>query len=629
MRFPCRAAAHATLIPLLLSAVASAQEMRFGRFVRQLDELAAPSAVAFAPDGTLWVVDRGARQVLAFDADGNQVGAFGRRGFGESDLLSPAAIAIDDAGQLYIADAGAHRVLVFDAAGTPLRGWGRFGDAAGEFNAPAGIAVRDGRVYVADQRNDRVQVFSTAGEPDRSFGEHGLAVGQFIRVADVAVDPEGNVYTADADASRVQRFDPHGRCVAAYGEWGFQDGFFSEPSGVAWAGGLFFVADQRNQRVQVFRPDGAFMYKWGLHAIRPREGEGKLHYPSRVAISPAGDRAAVCEEFEGRVQIFALRTAEEAAAEFNPLAPGEGGAPHFGRRLDVSGALLCVTEPDNQAIRVFDMRRPRPIMIHKFGGLGDAPGRFLLPVDLCVDEAARRLLVIDEGARRIHVFAFEWSPEDEVRQLPNMTRFVKGIDFKAVTSASAGGEIDPTGAARAADGTMFVIDAHRNEIVVFDARFRVTHRFGGYGDADGRFLTTADIALADDGQTVVVLDSLRGTLQRFSRSGEFRGSVNVREAGALSNPAGFALRPDGGAYVSDAGLHEIRVYDAEGELLRRWGGEGLGGGEFFKPAGVVVDGQGHVIVADYGNHRAQEFDAEGKFIRAFGAMLYVRPTERP
>ena len=96
----------------------------------------------------------------------------------------------------------------------------------------------------------------------------------------------------------------------------------------------------------------------------------------------------------------------------------------------------------------------------------------------------------------------------------------------------------------------------------------------------------------------------------------------------LSVPAGMDVGPDGNLYVVSAGSHEIIVIDPAGNVVRRWGEEGSGDGQFLfhrTPAdpvdaigSVAVSQDGSVYVADMVNDRVQQFTSEGAFVRAFG-----------
>jgi outer membrane protein assembly factor BamB len=106
--------------------------------------------------------------------------------------------------------------------------------------------------------------------------------------------------------------------------------------------------------------------------------------------------------------------------------------------------------------------------------------------------------------------------------------------------------------------------------------------------------------------------------------------VSRHEAGdlGLDRPIGLAIGPSGDVYISDLSMR-ITQLTADGTVVRRWGGEGTGRGQFdFIPAAananvngsIGVGPDGKVYVSDSDNHRIQVFTADGKFIREFGSL---------
>jgi hypothetical protein len=79
-----------------------------------------------------------------------------------------------------------------------------------------------------------------------------------------------------------------------------------------------------------------------------------------------------------------------------------------------------------------------------------------------------------------------------------------------------------------------------------------------------------------------------------------------------------ALRmPDGRILVSDAGAHEVRLFNADGVFISATGRQGQGPGEFGEPAtmGLLGPGpSGHVLVTDSINGRINVLDGEGSYV---------------
>ncbi|MCS7056649.1 MAG: TIGR03663 family protein [Thermoflexales bacterium] len=183
-----------------------------------------PAGIAFAPDGTRFIVDRRANRVFQQDADGRIVRSFGGFGNQPGKFNDPWGIAVDEATNIYVADTFNHRIQKFDATGHFVTAWGRPGATSEpgfgtdtQFFGPRDIAFdRAGRLLVTDTGNKRVQVFDRDGNFITQFGGGGSAEGQFDEPVGIAVDAAGNIYVADTWNRRIQVFDPDYRFLRAW-----------------------------------------------------------------------------------------------------------------------------------------------------------------------------------------------------------------------------------------------------------------------------------------------------------------------------------------------------------------------------------------------------------------------------
>ncbi|RIK42280.1 MAG: hypothetical protein DCC58_11200 [Chloroflexi bacterium] len=99
--------------------------------------------------------------------------------------------------------------------------------------------------------------------------------------------------------------------------------------------------------------------------------------------------------------------------------------------------------------------------------------------------------------------------------------------------------------------------------------------------------------------------------------------------GQFSRPRGIAIAPDGRIYVVDARNVRVQIFDAAGQYLAQFGGEGFGAGQFARfpggggggPGGIAIGEDGRVYVADTWNHRIQAFSPEGAFLFAWGTFF--------
>lgn len=602
-------------------------------FLRQLDGFDDPRDVAIAADGAIWVLESTPARVRVVSSTGERRAAWGAFGHDPGQLALPLGLTLGANDAVYVADTGNHRVSEFTADGKHVRSFGGRGDGPGEFEAPAALAVSGDRIYVADAGNARVQVFALDGAPLAELGGFGFEPDRMVRPAALALAADGRLFVGDGALGRVQVFPPTGGTPQAWGEHGFVPGLLAQPSGLVVRGDDVFIADARNHRVQVFSPRGALRYQWGLHAITPRQGEGHLHYPDRLALSADGRLAVVCESYENRLQLFELRTDAPTKPTLPPLPLGESG--HYGPAIRISGKMMLLTEPDSSSVTFHDVSRETPILINQFGAFGRGPGQFIDVAAVAVNLTRREALVADGGNRRIQRLQLNYDPAGELKFLPEMTRFASAIDFASLTERAGTSRplrtIRPAALSLADDGHVWLLDAANARLLHFDADWNFLRSVGEHGAERGKLLSPTDFALSADGATLFVVDELRAKVLAFdSRSGELRTEWGSRgtERGQWLRPYGVACRPSGDVYVSDAGTSRVLHFGARGELRNEWGRVGLGPGELFLPQGLAFDVQDRLIVIDYRNHRGMIFSPTGEFVRAFGSRWFVEPTRK-
>ena len=81
-----------------------------------------------------------------------------------------------------------------------------------------------------------------------------------------------------------------------------------------------------------------------------------------------------------------------------------------------------------------------------------------------------------------------------------------------------------------------------------------------------------------------------------------------------------------------AGQDRVLEFNSKHELLRQFGTEGSGEGQFKGIGGIATDASGDLYVTDYGNNRVQEFSPTGTYPapvrldRALGAGQFYGPT---
>jgi DNA-binding beta-propeller fold protein YncE len=130
---------------------------------------AAPTNIAVASDGTIYVTDTWNNRVQVFDAEGKFLRSFGGQGVRPGEFIRPKGIAVDSEGHLYVADAEFNNFQILDSEGRPLLAVGSYGVGSGQFALIAGIFIDShNRIYVTDQLRGRVQIFEYL--PERNAG---------------------------------------------------------------------------------------------------------------------------------------------------------------------------------------------------------------------------------------------------------------------------------------------------------------------------------------------------------------------------------------------------------------------------------------------------------------------------
>lgn len=587
---------------------------RLGTCVLQIDGLLEPSGAAFASDGTLYVSESLGRRVSVIDDQGKTT-----RTIGNEVLLDPRDVALGSDGAVFVSDAGLDAVLLFSTQGKLLRTIGKRGSKSGELNGPEGIAVFGDLLAVADALNARVQLFKNSGEFVRAIGPFATSEPHFHRPSDVAFAADGAIFVADVFQQIVERFSSSGESQLVFGTPGPNPGQFAAPTGLAVSGTFLHVVDRDNSRVQIFHTDGTLADWYGIHALRPREGQGKLHYPLRVALDAKGLRAAVVEPVENRVQILG-----ELDLEVPELPPLPALPPsHFGGAVDADGPLFVLAEPSIPRILLFQMVDGEAIEITRFGSFGSGPGQINWPSDVAIDLARRRIFVADTGNARLSVFGFRFDPGEPHAFDPERARFIEQLDLARVPWAREGEAqiaIEPQGLWRDGEGGLCLADPRNRAVWRLDSELKSGERIAlppsCMEPIDGCAGARVDAANPASRREQYVVDRLGGSILSL-------GSGTAIATG-LSRPSAVLLGQGGELYASDEGANEVLLLGKERKSIAR--GPGLGSKNVWRPRGLTELSGGRVLLIDWANHRGMIFDPSGKFLRAFGSQLFIRPT---
>ncbi|MFZ2507031.1 MAG: hypothetical protein WAW79_00970 [Steroidobacteraceae bacterium] len=173
---------------------------------------------------------------------------------------------------------------------------------------------------------------------------------------------------------------------------------------------------------------------------------------------------------------------------------------------------------------------------------------------------------------------------------------------------------DPMGLFVSDDDLIYVADAGRKQILVFDS----TNQFvRTYGEA-GQFERPLDVAVFQD--RLYVLDFGKSAVLVVDReSGKTLktiGEMGVAD-GQFNRPTHVRVDRAGNLYVNDAFSFRIQKLDPEGNYIKSFGYQGDTLGGLARPKGIDLDRSGYLYVVDGAFENAQIFDPESTDLMLF------------
>ncbi|XP_075598845.1 tripartite motif-containing protein 3 isoform X1 [Balearica regulorum gibbericeps] len=172
----------------------------------------------------------------------------------------------------------------------------------------------------------------------------------------------------------------------------------------------------------------------------------------------------------------------------------------------------------------------------------------------------------------------------------------------------------PTGVTVDMNGDIIIADYDNRWVSIFSPEGKFKTKIGA-----GRLMGPKGVAVDRNGH-IIVVDNKACCVFIFQSNGKLvtkfgsRGTAERQFAGTLDGPHFVAVNNKNEIVVTDFHNHSVKVYNADGEFLFKFGSHGEGNGQFNAPTGVAVDANGNIIVADWGNSRIQVFDSSGSFL---------------
>ncbi len=247
----------------------------------------------------------------------------------------------------------------------------------------------------------------------------------------------------------------------------------------------------------------------------------------------------------------------------------------------------------------------------EIGEVGRSPGQFIYP--RAIDAHDSWLWIIDKSGR-VQRLTEDGEP-----------------DLEWILPVTDNGF--PVGVTCAGDGLIYIADTHQHRVLALrpptenGGACELVFQFGGYGDGDGQFYYTTDVAvqMEDGGQSVrryyvseyggndriSVFDANREFLFAFGSPGSGESAEDIQ----FRRPQSLEFDDERQELiVTDAVNHRVGRFTPDGALIR-WIGKpgaspGAGDGEFNHPYGLELIGDARALVAEFGNNRVQMIDVE-------------------
>ena len=626
-------------------------------------ELARPSALLAAPDGSVFIGEFDNHRVRRVDPSGviTTVAGTGEPGSSddggpatEAQLRIPAGLALDAMGNLYIADYSTHRIrrvdsvgIITTVAGTGERGFSGDGGPATEaqLNFPQGLALDGaGNLYIADRFNARIRrvdpsgiITTIAGTGERSFGGDGGPATEATMSSPwgLALDGMGNLYIADTSDHRIRRVDPSGvmTTVAGTGERGFggdggpaTEAQLSVPQGVAVdPAGNLYIADWSNVRVRRVDPAGTIETvvgsgDWGFSGDGGPATAARLTPPTAVAVGHDGS-LYVADERNRRVRQVRDGTISTIAgprtASFADPVPAANARLYRPWSVAVDGAgNVFLADLLNHVIRRVD---PSGVMTTVagtgewvFGGDGGPATETQLnnPAGVALDPAGN-LYIADQHHHRIRRVA----PSGTITTVAGTGQRGFSGDGGPATEARLA---FPYGVAVGPAGDLYIADRSNHRIRRVDPSGVITtvagsaeRGFGGDGGpaTEAQLLFPQGVAVGLAGNLYIADRNHRirrvdpsGTITTVAGTGErgFGGDGGPATAARLAFPYGVAVGPAGDLYIADRSNRRIRRVDPSGTITTVAG-----------TGAWVFGGDGGPAAASSLNPSAIAFDSDG------------------
>jgi hypothetical protein len=175
-----------------------------------------------------------------------------------------------------------------------------------------------------------------------------------------------------------------------------------------------------------------------------------------------------------------------------------------------------------------------------------------------------------------------------------------------------GGLKEPLNISIEPDGTKYVTDPVRGQVVVYDKDDAYVRAYGFQGQWRPVDAVTFEGLL-------YVADYASSLVRVFDKAtGEPVRTIGDRGEERLSRPTNIAFSPEGDLFVTDFARFQVLRFDRDGHFKSAIGKLGDNLAHFARPKGIAVDRESRLFAVDSSFNNVQVFTKEGRLLMFFG-----------
>jgi len=337
--------------------------------------------------------------------------------------------------------------------------------------------------------------------------------------------------------------------IAGTGSGGSGEREMNRPGRVVASSNFVFVADTRNDRIQVWTPDLS-----NVVSTFTGSGEFVLNDPEGLALDETTNRLVVADTKNHRIVLLNLDPATGVLTAGSHFGEQGIGSVEFnspcGVAVDKSGSIYVADTYNNRVHKL----TPGGLTYGTFGEAGSGDGQFFQPRGVCVDDDG--LIYVADGNHRVQIF------DDTGTYVTNF-----GSQGSAVGEFSS-----PAGIQLGVNGRLVVADTGASRVQLFASNYVALAAYkppsGEQGSAPGQLWQPQGVWPMPDGNRIYVADTWNHRVQLLEMVLDADGD-GMNDAWEDANGLDSSDPTDGAGDPDGDGLSNVGEYRAGTDPSKR------------------------------------------------------------